>query len=34
VLDHAADSLELSEFGFRCSVGDLYRGTPLDPQSA
>jgi len=23
------DSLELPEFGFRCAVGDLYRGTPL-----
>jgi Uma2 family endonuclease len=34
VLDRAADMLELSELGFRCSVGDLYRGTPLDPQSA
>src|ERR1051326_30644 len=23
--------LELPEFGLRCVVGDLYRGTPLDP---
>src|SRR5262245_26526805 len=34
VLDHAANALELSEFRFRCSVGDLYRGTPLDRQGA
>jgi len=25
------DPLELPEFGLRCVVGDLYRGTPLDP---
>ena len=24
-------SLELPEFGFRCTVGAFYRGTPLDP---
>jgi len=27
----ADDPLELPEFGLRCVVGDLYRGTPLDP---
>lgn len=26
------DPLELPEFGLRCVVGDLYRGTPLDPR--
>ena len=25
------DPIELPEFGLRCVVGDLYRGTPLDP---
>jgi Uma2 family endonuclease len=25
------DSIEMPEFGLRCSVVDLYRGTPLDP---
>ncbi len=25
------DRIELPEFGLRCAVGDLYRGTPLDP---
>jgi Uma2 family endonuclease len=28
------DPIEMPEFGLRCSVGDLYRGTPLDPQRA
>jgi Uma2 family endonuclease len=27
------DLIEMPEFGLRCSVGDLYRGTTLDPQS-
>jgi Uma2 family endonuclease len=26
------DPIEMAEFGLRCRVGDLYRGTPLDPQ--
>jgi Uma2 family endonuclease len=26
------DVIEMPEFGLRCSVIDLYRGTPLDPQ--
>ena len=26
------DLIEMSEFGLRCSVRDLYRGTPLDPR--
>jgi Uma2 family endonuclease len=30
----ADDPIEMPEFGLRCSVGDLYRGTPLDPQKA
>jgi Uma2 family endonuclease len=25
------DPIDLPEFGLRCTVGDLYRGTPLDP---
>jgi Uma2 family endonuclease len=25
------DPIEMPEFGLRCFVGDLYRGTPLDP---
>ena len=28
----ADDPIEMPEFGLRCSVADLYRGTPLDPQ--
>jgi hypothetical protein len=24
--------IEMPELGVRCPVGDLYRGTPLDPQ--
>jgi Uma2 family endonuclease len=27
------DLIEMPEFGLRCAVGDLYRGTTLDPQS-
>jgi Uma2 family endonuclease len=30
-LNNPADTLELPEFGLRCSIGDLYRHTPLDP---
>jgi Uma2 family endonuclease len=26
------DTIEVQKFGFRCSVGDLYRGTPLGPK--
>ncbi len=26
------DLIEMPEFGLRCIVADLYRGTPLDPQ--
>jgi Uma2 family endonuclease len=33
VLTRADDPIEMPEFGLRFSVGDLYRGTPLDPQS-
>ncbi len=32
VLKQADDPIEMPEFGLRCRVGDLYRGTPLDPQ--
>jgi Uma2 family endonuclease len=31
-LTSADDPIEMPEFGLRCSVGDLYRGTPLDPR--
>jgi Uma2 family endonuclease len=30
-LRNASSSLELPELSFRCTVGDLYRGTPLNP---
>jgi Uma2 family endonuclease len=29
----ADDAFEMPELGFRCLVGDLYRGTPLDPRA-
>jgi len=32
VLRKPDDPIEMPEFGLRCRVGDLYRGTPLDPQ--
>lgn len=32
VLTQPDDPIEMPEFGLRCRVGDLYRGTPLDPQ--
>ena len=32
ILRQRADPIEMPEFGLRCSVGDLYRGTPLHPQ--
>jgi Uma2 family endonuclease len=31
VLKQADDPIEMPEFGLRCSLADLYRGTPLDP---
>jgi Uma2 family endonuclease len=34
MLRQADDPFEMPEFGLRCSVGDLYRGTPLDPHWA
>jgi Uma2 family endonuclease len=34
VLKQPEDPVDLPEFGFRCSLGDLYRGTPLDPLRA
>ena len=30
-LKHAGDPIEMPEFGLSCRVGDIYRGTPLDP---
>jgi Uma2 family endonuclease len=32
VFRNAGEPIELPEFGLRRSVGDLYRGTPLDPR--
>ena len=32
MLRQADDPIEMPEFGLRCSVGDLYRETPLDPR--
>lgn len=32
ILTAADDPIEMPEFGLTCSVIDLYRGTPLDPQ--
>ena len=31
-LKKAGDPIEMPEFGLSCRVGDLYRGTPLDPE--
>jgi Uma2 family endonuclease len=31
-LTTADDQIEMPEFGLRCRVGDLYRGTPLNPE--
>ena len=31
-LKQAGDQIDMPEFGVRCPVGDLYRGTPLDPE--
>jgi Uma2 family endonuclease len=31
ILKHADDPIDMPEFGLRCAVFDLYRGTPLDP---
>jgi Uma2 family endonuclease len=33
-LTGASDPIEMPEFGLRCQVIDLYRGTPLDPLMA
>lgn len=33
-LGKADDTIEIPEFGLRCCVADLYRGTPLNPQSS
>ena len=32
ILRRPDDLIEMPEFGLRCVVGDLYRGTPLDPE--
>jgi Uma2 family endonuclease len=32
ILTQASDLIEMPEFGLRCLVADLYRGTPLDPR--
>jgi Uma2 family endonuclease len=32
VLKQPDDVIEMPEFGLRCGVVDIYRGTPLDPQ--
>jgi Uma2 family endonuclease len=34
VLERPDDVIEMPEFGLRCLVVDLYRGTPLDPRRA
>jgi Uma2 family endonuclease len=34
VLEHPDDAIEMPEFGLRCLVADLYRGTPLDRRLA
>jgi Uma2 family endonuclease len=31
ILEQADDPIDMPEFGLSCSVGDLYRGTPIDP---
>jgi hypothetical protein len=33
ILKRADDPIDMPEFGLRCHVGDLYRGTPLDPRA-
>jgi len=33
-LTKAEDPIDMPEFGLRCCVADLYRGTPLGPQSS
>ncbi len=34
VLDRPGDMIEMPEFGLRCTVADLYVGTPLNPRRA
>ena len=34
VLERPDDVIEMPEFGLRCFVADLYRGTELDPEWA
>ncbi|HEY2226224.1 MAG TPA: Uma2 family endonuclease [Xanthobacteraceae bacterium] len=34
ILTKADDPIEMPEFGLRCRLLDLYRGTPLDPRAA
>jgi len=33
VFTKPGDPMDMPEFGLHCTVADLYRGTPLDPQS-
>jgi hypothetical protein len=33
VLKRPDDAIEMPEFGLRCLVADLYRGTPLDTRA-
>jgi Uma2 family endonuclease len=34
VLTNADDILELPDFGLRCKIADLYRGTPVQPRNS
>jgi hypothetical protein len=34
LLKNPADPLVLERLGLRCTLGDLYRGTPLQPRPA
>jgi Uma2 family endonuclease len=34
ILKKADDPIDMPEFGLSCRVGDVYRGTPLDPERA
>ncbi len=34
ILSKPDDPIDMPEFGLRCRLADLYRGTPLDPQRA
>jgi hypothetical protein len=34
ILSNPDDAIEMPEFSLRCTVADLYRGTPVNPQRA